>query len=486
MAQGSAVSAPSKTLRVGLLAPVHKLDPQGGRDFVSATILEQIFETPFALPAKIEQPARPVLLADALRSEPSPRGGRVLAAPVREGVRFSDGTPLTAELLAEILSRAGRLTEQATVEARDGQVLFRLERPAERFDLTLTHQYCQVGLARGDETLGTGAYRLAADSTPERIRLERNPCYRSPTSIDEILFAVYPPDADGHPTALLQAIDSGEVEFSNVLSREDLAQVRGVRKWLEPGSGTAILYFNTERPGLADARVRRALALAIDRPEVARTSYHNPMAFTATGLLPPMMGTWRDGVTHDPKRALHLLGQAGDARPHRLSMLVIYGPRPYLPQPRAVAEHIVQRLAQLDVAVDVRQAESMEGYFREAARGDYDLALSGWVADTTDPADFLEAILSPDSIPSPSRRIVFDGNLSRWSNPAAGEALRRFRQQPSEANKERLLALMREEMPLLPLMYGPTIYVYSPRLQNFRPSPLGIPRFAEMSLVEGP
>ncbi len=485
MAEGTPASDPSKTLRVGLLAPVHKLDPEGGRDFVSATILEQIFETPFALPSKIEQPARPVLFAEALRAETGPRG-QVLAAPVREGVRFSDGTPLDAPLLAEILSRAGRLTEQAAVEARDGRVAFRLARPAERFDLTLTHQYCQVGLRRGGETLGTGAYRLAPDSTPERIRLERNPHYRSPTSIGEILFTVYPPDADGHPTALLQAIDSGEVQFSNVLSREDLAQVRGVRKWLEPGSGTAILYFNTERPGLADPRVRRALALAIDRPEVARISYHNPMAFTATGLLPPMMGTWRDGVAYDPKRALGLLGQAGEARPRRLTLLVIYGPRPYLPQPRAVADHIAERLARLDVAVDVRQAESMERYFQEAARGDYDMVLSGWVADSTDPADFLEAILSPESIPSPNRRIVFDGNLARWSSPAAAEAVGRFRQQPSEANKERLLSLMREEMPLLPLMYGPTIYVYSPRLQSFRPSPLGIPRFAEMSLVEGP
>ena len=476
----------SQTLRVGLLAPVHKLDPHGGRDFVSATILEQIFETPFAPPEKIDQAARPVLFAEALRREPGTADGRTLSAPVREGVRFSDGTPLTAELLAEILSSANRLTEQASVEARDGRVIFRLARPAARFDLTLSHQYCQVGLRRGGETLGTGAYRLAADSTPERIRLERNPQYRSPTSIGEILFVVYPPDDDGRPTALIEAIDSGEVQFTNVLSREDLAQLRGVRKWLEPGSGTAILYFNTARPGLADARVRRALALALDRSEVARITYHNPMAFTATGLLPPMMGTWRDGVAHDPKRALALLSDAGDGRPSRLALLLIYGPRPYLPQPQAVADHIVERLATLDIEVTVHQAESMERYFQEAARGRYDLALSGWVADTTDPADFLEAILSPESIPSPDRRIVFDGNLSRWSSEEAGEALRRFREQPSEANKERILELMREEMPLLPLMYGPTIYAYSPRLQSFRPSPLGIPRFAEMTLTEGP
>ncbi len=486
MPEGNTEPDALTTLRVGLLAPVHTLDPHGGRDFVSATILEQIFETPFAPAETIDQPARPVLFAEPLRPEAGGEDGRVISAPVREGLRFSDGTPLTAELLAEILSGAGRLAEQTAIEARKGRVVFRLDRPAERFDLTLTHQYCQVALKRGAETLGTGAYRVAADSTPERIRLEPNPHYPSPPRIREILFVAYPPDADGRPQALLDAIDSGEVHFSNVLSREDLAQVRGVRKWLEPGSGTAILYFNTERPGLSDSRVRRALAFAIDRAEVARISYHNPMAFSATGLLPPMMGTWRDGIAHDPKRALALLSQAAEARPGRLSMLLIFGPRPYLPHPRAVADYIVERLATLDVEVSVHQAESMERYFQEAVRGDYDMVLSGWVADTTDPVDFLDAILSPDSIPSPGRRIVFDGNLARWSNPAAGESLGRFRQQPSEENKARLLELMHEEMPLLPLMYGPTIYVYSPRLQSFRPSPLGIPRFAEMSLAESP
>lgn len=209
------------------------------------------------------------------------------------------------------------------------------------------------------------------------------------------------------------------------------------------------------------------------------------MAFTATGLLPPMLGTWRDGLAADPKRAAILLAGAGEKRPRRLSLLVIYGPRPYLPQPLAVAEHLAARYGELGIEVDVRRAESMEGYFREVARGSYDLALSGWVADTIDPADFLDTILSPRSIPSAERRIVIDGNLSRWRSPAVQAALERFRREPNERNKAAVLGPVRDEVPLLPLMYGPTVYVYSPRVSGFRPSPLGIPRFAELSLTDG-
>ena len=258
------------------------------------------------------RPARPLLFAEGLSSE---SGGRTFSAPVREGVRFSDGTPLTAELMAEILSQASRLVGQARVEARDGRVLFHLEHPASRFDHVLTHRYCEVGLRKDDGILGTGPYRVAADSTPERVRLVANPERPAAPAIEEILFVAYPPDEGGVPTALLEAIEREEVEFSNVLSREHIGQLKGVRKWLEPGIGTASLYFNTERPAMPDLRVRQALALAIDRTEVARISYHNPMSFTATGLLPPMLGTWRDGIRHDPKKAAALLAAVGDARP---------------------------------------------------------------------------------------------------------------------------------------------------------------------------
>lgn len=470
----------SKTLRVGLLAPVHELDPRGGRDFVGSTIVEQVFDTPFAPPERPEQPAVPVLFSERLSSEVA---GRVLAAPVREGVRFSDGTPLTAEILAQALSRANRLEALKEIEAVDDRVVFRFSEAPSRFDHTLTHRYFEIGLEKGGEVLGTGPYRMAPGSTPERIRLVVNPEHRQKPDIEEIIFVSYPPDDDGEPTALLEAINAGEVEFSNVLSREQISQLKGVRKWLEPGSGTAILYFNTERPAVSDVRVRQAIAFAVDRAEIARASHQNPVAFTATGLLPPMLGSFRDGIQHDVKRANLLLGQVGDARPERLSLLLIYGPRPYLPNPRAVTDLLAERLRALGIELDVRQTGTINDYFREVGRGDYDLALSGWVADTADPADFLHALLSPEAVPGPGRRIVIEGNLARWKNDDVREALARYRRDPSETNKNAVLDPVRREVPLLPLMYGPTIYVYSQRVTGFKPSPLGIPRFADLSLV---
>lgn len=472
----------TKTLRVGLLAPVHELDPRGKQDFESTMILSHVFEPPLAQ-AEGEGDPEPLLLAE--RPAPDPDGdGTTFSAAVRDDVRFADGTPLSAEILADSLTRSKVFRDTADVEARDGRVIFRPKRPGSRIDLTLSQRYCGVVLERRGELLGTGPYRLDSASTPERTRLVQNPEYRHPVDIDAIEFVTYPPDEHGKPEALLEAVERGEVDFCNVVSREDIGRLKGVRKWLEPGSGTAILYFNTARPALKDPSVRRALALGIDRSEVAKICYPNPVAFTATGLVPPMMGSFRDGLSPDRKQAATLLKSAEGGPPERLTMLLIHAPRPYLPQPREIADNLAEQVGALGIDVEIRQAETLEDYFREATRGDYDLALSGWLADTADAADFLETILSPDSVPGASGRGLIDGNLSHWRSDAMKGALERYAADPNDEHKREIVDLLRKETPLLPLIYGPTIFVYSTQVMGFKPSPLGIPEFGKMKLVQ--
>ncbi len=487
-------SAEGKTLRVGLLAPVHELDPWGKHDFESTMILAHVFESPLAQaqaqvqaqaqadaggPREGDRAPTPLLLAEPLQRSAD---GRTLSAAVRQDVRFSDGTALTADVLAASLTRSKVFRRMADVEADGDRVVFRPKHAGARLDLGLSQRFCGVVLERGGTALGTGPYRIDPASTPEHTRLVRNPEYREPVDIDTIEFVAYPADADGRPEALLAAVERGEVDFCNVVSREDIGRLKGVRKWIEPGSGTAILYFNTERPAVRDPKARQALARAIDRAAAARCCYPNPVAFTATGLLPPMMGSMRDGIHYDPKQA-GVQFRSLDERPERLTLLLIHGPRPYLPQPRAVADGLVAQLGALGIQVDVRQPATLEDYFREAVRGDYDLALSGWVADASDPADFLETILAPDSVPSGGQHLI-DGNLSHWKSDAVKAAIDRFAEDSSEAAKQAILEILKTETPMLPLIYGPTIFVYSLRVVEFKPSPLGIPEFGKMKLAD--
>src|SRR5437660_11587839 len=97
-----------KIVRVGILNPIGKLDPREALENVSNLILGQVFEAPYAVVAG-ETAVQPILFSEPLRHE----GGRRYSAAVRGGVVFSDGTPLTADLVARSLKRSAMLTAKA-------------------------------------------------------------------------------------------------------------------------------------------------------------------------------------------------------------------------------------------------------------------------------------------------------------------------------------------------------------------------------------
>src|SRR5688572_27455630 len=134
-----AAGAPVKRLRVGIVARVHSLDPRQARDLVSTLAVQQIFETAYAVP-RGEGAAPPVLFTGPLLEEP---GGRRSAA-VRPGILFSDGTPLTAALVASALNKSEALREQARIEAAGDRVIFTLLKPNPRFDLALTLNHSAI------------------------------------------------------------------------------------------------------------------------------------------------------------------------------------------------------------------------------------------------------------------------------------------------------------------------------------------------------
>jgi len=88
--------------------------------------------------------------------------------------------------------------------------------------------------------------------------------------------------------------------------------------------------------------------------------------------------------------------------------------------------------------VDLHQPKTSEAFFDDLSRGNYDLALAGWIADTPDPADFYEALLWSKMAEGDNH-----SNHSRWRDPAADEALTHFREAPTEENKRQIDRLVR-------------------------------------------
>ena len=469
----------NRILRVGLLAPVDSLDPRGAWDMGRALIASQIYETPCVLRGS-PPAAEPLLFAENLAQETPAGGEQLFRARMREGVRFSDGSPHTAAEAAATLRQCRHLADQAAIDVRGDELRFRLEHANARLDLALTILDCAMVRDGGDDLLGTGPYVPEDRALADELRLVRNPHYRAPAAIPELLFKVYPPEPDGAPRGLLEALERGEVDFTNVLSSQHLHNLRRVRKHLQPGNSTALLFFNTER--LPEPTVRRAIATAIDRKQLAGLFYPNPLANTATGLLPPFFGGSLDGILHDREQAGRLLARSSGRLPGKLTLLVIWSPRPYLPQPQRVAQMIAGQLSAIGIEVEVEMSAGADDLGRRIAAGAFDLYLGGWIADTPDPVDFLEALLSSRMIPAPGRGLANQANFSRWRCPPVDEAIDRLRRQlrGSDAVLNQISRRVAEEMPVFPLLYGSATTVHTWRLQGFELSPIGHPRFAEM------
>ena len=467
---------PQKTLHVGNLTPVRKLDPREAREAVSTAAAAQVYETPCRAP-RGEGRAEPLLM-----EAPVAEGPLVWSCAVRPGIVFSDGTPLTAALAAADLAKAEAVRRQGTVEVQGERVVFRLTAPNPRFDITLTLHQCCLTLEKGGAVLGTGPYLPAPAGPGEDLRLVRNRRYRGHAAIDEIVFRVYPPAADGRPVALLEALARGEVDFTSMLSRTDATGVGGMRKIFQPANATAILFFNCDRPELRSPAARRALALAVDRMAIAEISYQNALAFVASGLLPPMMGAFRDDISPDPVKARALLEQLPAPRPSRLKLATVWAPRPYLPNPQPVAELVARQLGGVGLQVDVVSPATSDEFYRICARGDYDLLLGGWIADTPDPSDFLEALLRSDRVQTQVASSLPVANRARFRSPEMDAALDAFKAEHGPAQRAAVLRLLVEQVPLLPLMYGPTVAVCSWKVKGLEITPLGVPVLAEADI----
>ena len=137
----------------------------------------------------------------------------------------------------------------------------------------------------------------------------------------------------------------------------------------------------------------------------------------------------------------------------------------------------------LGITLDIVSPRNSDEFFRACERGDYDMVLGGWIADTPDPADFLDANLHSEHIQSPNAgRGVGHINLSRFRSGAMDEALRRFREDPTPDNRSGVLQIVAREVPMLPLMYGPTVVVSAWRVRNVDVSPLGVPHFEHFDI----
>jgi ABC-type transport system substrate-binding protein len=480
----------SSCLRVGLLGGFNGLDPWEAQDLAGVMVRSQCFAPLYTRVGPLLEPDRRALATglrlDTISLEGLPRYSLRLA----EDLRFCDGSLVEPEDVIASLEHVAPLTAVARMTpAANRRVQFHALAHDAPIETHLAQIWSVIGKRGPSSWLGTGPYQIV-EETPANsglvVVLERNPhwiagSHKRP-SIERIEFIAYPLDAEGKPSKLRDALEAGEVDFTPMLSRELAKGLAGVRKVYQPGHSTAFLAFVCARPWVCRAEVRRALAAAIDPWAIAQICHDNPAAFAARGLLPPALAPSQRTL---PQYGLALAAQALEQladKPTSLRMLVLWGPRPYLPDPLGVAARIASELGSLGIEIHVEQAASPAEFYKAVRRGDHDLILSGYIAESTDALEFLTALLSSKRIPEAHTPMASTTNLGGYADDEMDRLLAAAAHDP-----ERILEVMErfdEHRPLVPLMYGASVAVHAWRVQDFEIDPSGIPNFAALSLRE--
>jgi peptide/nickel transport system substrate-binding protein len=250
------------------------------------------------------------------------------------GVRWDDGAPTTARDVAWTINTARdpvtgypRLNDLAAVafvdDPNDSTVVLRFSRPQRTLPDVLTDlailpahlvdsiPHAELRRATWNERpVGNGPFRFVAHESNRRWVFAANPAFPTalggPPRIERFVVVVV-----DEPTTKLTALTAGEIDFAGIqpahaafVGRNPALAVLDYPELFPYG-----IAFNTRRPPFDDARVRLAVALAIDRREIVG-GYLFGFGAVADGPVPPGVPGYVPvrAVPTDPDSARRLLG----------------------------------------------------------------------------------------------------------------------------------------------------------------------------------
>lgn len=356
---------------------------------------------------------------------------------LRPGLRFSDGTAITADTFAKGFARlrdpataspTSKLFDSiASVEADAGTVVVTLKRPLPYLPYLLAHPaMAALPLHRGGQwtaerpLVTSGAYRLAGWRLGDRLTLETNPAWHGGKPATPMIR--WQPAED--KLAALRRFRAGEVDTVSDVPPSRLDWVRshlpGALR-IAPYAGTYYFAFNTRRAPFDDVRVRRALSMAVDRKWIAEKLL-GAGEIPATGLIPTAIGGSNpDRLGHDPAAIRRLLAEAGYGPGHPLHFTIRFNSGG---DHRRVAVALAAMWAPYGVEAQLLNSES-QLHFAALRSHDFDLARSGWIADLPAAENFLAVHASDAGAINYSGfdDVVYDHLLARGSFDLAEERL---------------------------------------------------------------
>ncbi|AZR74469.1 peptide ABC transporter substrate-binding protein [Anoxybacter fermentans] len=396
------------------------LDPICETDGESFKVTQQIFDT------LVEYEPGTTNIKPALATSWSvSEDGLTWTFKLRKGVKFHDGTPFNAEAVKFNFDR-WRLKDhpyhipgefkyygwmfgddlpgviQDVVVIDDYTIQFVLKQKFATFLANLA--MVPFGISSptaikkwGDDyfthPVGTGPFKFVEWIKGDRIILEANEDYWDGRPyLDKIVFRSIPDNG-----ARFMELQAGTVDIIDGVSPNDveiLKKTKGLKLVLRPSMNIGYFGLNQRFEPLKNVLVRRAICHAIDKEAIIEAFYAG-LAIPAKNVLPPSLWGYNDEIEdyeYNPAKAKELLAEAGYPDGFEMELWAMPVPRPYMPQPKLIAQAIQQYLAEVGIKTKIVTYD-WGTYLDKSREGLADSYLLGWTGDNGDPDNFIYVLL---------------------------------------------------------------------------------------------
>jgi peptide/nickel transport system substrate-binding protein len=265
-------------------------------------------------------------------------GNQTLTFTIRQGVKFSNGTPMTAADVAftfNLLKKDPGLDINAvwsvlsSVTQSGDDVVFQFKAPSVPYFYYIADQIPVVSQAvwskianpvtyADSNPIGTGAY-MVKPCTPQNITYVANPNYWQPGE-PKIAKVLYPAFTSNDPANNMLAAGQGQwgSQFIPNINAFYTSKSKDNHYWFPPTASVSLIP-NLTVPGLSDVAVRQAMAYALDRNKVNDIGeYGEESGASQSGIALPTYDAWLDksavaaaDYSYNPAKAKQILTQAG-------------------------------------------------------------------------------------------------------------------------------------------------------------------------------
>ena len=340
-----------------------------------------------------------------------------------------------------------------------------------------------------DTFVSNGPYMITDWTPSERIVLTKNPNYVGGWDSSKIVSDTITLLLLEDSSACFAAYNSGEAVLIKDVPTDEIPSLTkaedGGDFYVDTILGTYYVSLNLQRDAFKDAKVRKALSLAIDRDYVANTIMQGTYSAADSIVGPGIVD--ESGYFHDNGNAPYISAdyEANLAEAKKLLEEAGYPNGEGYPTIEystndagyhvPLAEYLQQAWGDLGITLTINKMEWSS--FTPARRaGEYDVARNGWVMDYNDPSNMLDLFCSGNG-----------NNDGKYANPdfdAAIDASRVADSAEHFAQLHKAEDILMEDMGCLPIAYYNDYWLQSPTLKGTWHSPYGY-WYLQYGYIEG-